>query len=63
MGLYISSSVTITPQDLILAECASLLWIAYLAYNYFSSAYRYHLTALKGQARRIERDAKKFSFP
>ena len=63
MGLQISSSVTITPTDLILAECAAFIWVTYLAYNYFTTAYKYHLTTKKGQQRRAARDAKKFKFP
>jgi hypothetical protein len=63
MGLQISSSVTITPQDLIIAEYISLLWISYITYNYFHSAYMHHLTSEKGKARRNLRDQKKFTFP
>jgi len=39
MGLQLSSSVTITPQDLIIAEYIAVLWISYMSYNYFTSAY------------------------
>ncbi len=63
MGLQISSSVTITPQDLIIAEYISLLWVAYISYNYFTSAYKNYLTEEKGKARRLQRDNKIFVFP
>ena len=63
MGLQISSSVTITPQDLIIAEYIAVFWIAYISYNYFTSAYKYHLTEEKGKARRLQRDQKIFLFP
>ena len=63
MGLIISSSITFGHQDLIIAEYLSLLWISYLTYNYFHSAYKHHLTSEKGKKRRSLRDEKKFTFP
>jgi hypothetical protein len=37
--------------------------VAYISYNYFTSAYKHHLTEEKGKARRNQRDQKKFTFP